>query len=152
MKRPRTRLTGKPVHNHIPHMLHLCRLQRQRCRSSSTSSAVGARSSWLGSQGHTVLMLVFTSAKVLPEQGFLKKMENLNNAGLYASNRHTPLHVCLPSPQACDECCRVHTTKSLYTTCGALAGGRSPLAPQCGQHQREPAAEAVDQTARRLCV
>ena len=52
--------------------------------------------------GHTVLMLVFASAKVLPEKFFIYyKMEFLNNAGLYASNRHTPLRVCLPLPQAC---------------------------------------------------
>ena len=38
------------------------------------------------------------------------------------------------------ECWRVHVTKRLHTTCGTSAGGRSPLAPQCGQHQREPAA------------
>jgi len=32
---------------------------------------------------------------------FFFKMEFLNHAGLYDSNRQTPLHVCLPLPQAC---------------------------------------------------
>ena len=51
--------------------------------------------------GHTALMLVFASAKVLPEKFSFNKKENLNNAGLCTSNRHTPLHVRLRSPQAC---------------------------------------------------
>ena len=38
------------------------------------------------------------------------------------------------------ECWRVHITQSLHTTCRASSGGRWPLAPQCGQQQRAPAA------------
>ena len=38
------------------------------------------------------------------------------------------------------ECWQVHITQSLHTACRASAGGRWSLAPQCGQHQREPAA------------
>ena len=57
---------------------------------------------------------------------------------MQAINTHRCMCACHPLRHVA-ECWRVHITKSLPMTRGALAGGRSPLAPQCGQHQREAA-------------